>query len=292
VIMAGEIEKRFNCKFSPSQIIDVSTIALQINHIRKQGLSKVSIPSNLTICHPEGEMAPLFMLHGLRGFNLYHKSFLEGMGHDRPIIFVEARGMDGKIMPPDTVEEIAADYLSSMRQVAPEGNWLLASNCAGCLIAIEICKQAELAGESVVKLMLIDPPPGRFINPHKKHSDFGKWLDANIERQAMIEGKIQIRISGNQNSMIPSNVSYCADSMRQVLRILGQAYNNYTPSPWDGLVFVMVSLPYSRIVEHLKSYFPNVKIKLMQCDHNEIFADHLPDLTVFLKDSIESQTPV
>jgi thioesterase domain-containing protein len=60
---------------------------------------------------------------------------------------------------------MAAYYIKTMRDVQPEGPYLLAGFCAGGLIAYEIAQQLRTQGQTVDLLVLIDPMAGpiRFI---------------------------------------------------------------------------------------------------------------------------------
>ena len=160
-VLASQIEGQFKCKFRPSDIIESSTVskqALFINSQQNQINSPLKAPSYLNLFNHSGTKKPLFVIHGGNGFTMYGRNFLEGLGSDQPVGFLEAPGLDGKGPLLGRIEDFAEYYLDAIRQVAPGGNWQIAANCGGSLIAIEMCLQAENHGEHVSRLMLIDPP--------------------------------------------------------------------------------------------------------------------------------------
>lgn len=161
-VLAGQLENRMSCRFSPSDIIDNSTISRQSIFIGSHKVNLSGSPDNyppyLNLFNAEGTKPPLFIIHGGIGFTMYKGNFLEGIGSDQPVIFIEAPGLDGKGSRFKYVEEYAEFYLDAIRKVAPGGDWQIAANCLGGLIAIEICVQAEKKGDHVSRIMLIDPP--------------------------------------------------------------------------------------------------------------------------------------
>ena len=62
-------------------------------------------------------------------------------------------------MPP-TLEEMAAEYLKSLRTVQPEGPYLLGGFCGGGIIAFEMAQQLRDQGQEVDLLVLIEPRDG------------------------------------------------------------------------------------------------------------------------------------
>jgi len=88
--------------------------------------------------------------------NLRHLAQL--LGHDRPFYGLQARGLMGEDAPHDDFTAAALDYIAEMRQVQPRGPYLLGGFSGGGLIAWEIARQLEAAGEDVPLLVLLDTP--------------------------------------------------------------------------------------------------------------------------------------
>ena len=105
-----------------------------------------------------GERTPFFLVAGMFGnvLNLRHLARL--LGTDRPFYGMQARGLYGDQPPHETFEEAAADYIAEMRQVQPEGPYLLGGFSGGGITAWEIARQLKAAGEKVDLLVLLDTP--------------------------------------------------------------------------------------------------------------------------------------
>jgi hypothetical protein len=55
---------------------------------------------------------------------------------------------------------MATTYVESMRAVQPEGPYILGGFCGGALIALEMARQLQMAGQEVKMLVLIEPGVG------------------------------------------------------------------------------------------------------------------------------------
>jgi thioesterase domain-containing protein len=101
---------------------------------------------------------PLFMVAGMFGnvLNLSHMAHL--LGEDRPFYALQARGLYGDAEPHESFEAMAEDYLREVRQVQPEGPYLLGGFSGGGIVAYEMARQLLDAGETVLQVILLDTP--------------------------------------------------------------------------------------------------------------------------------------
>ena len=105
-----------------------------------------------------GPKRPFFLVAGMFGNVLNLRHLAQLLGSDRPFYGLQARGLFGDAPPHDRLPEAAADYIGEMRQVQPRGPYLLGGFSGGGLIAWEIARQLEAAGEEVALLALLDTP--------------------------------------------------------------------------------------------------------------------------------------
>ncbi|WP_299609877.1 type I polyketide synthase [uncultured Tateyamaria sp.] len=105
-----------------------------------------------------GPRAPFFLVAGMFGnvLNLRHLAHL--LGTDRPFYGLQARGLYGDEDPHRTIEEAATDYIAEMRQVQPEGPYMLGGFSGGGITAFEIARQLEAEGEEIGAVILLDTP--------------------------------------------------------------------------------------------------------------------------------------
>lgn len=104
---------------------------------------------------PGGPGRPLFLVHPAGGDVFEYAALAQQLGNDRPVYGIQAiPNGDGH---PPRMEELAAQYLESVREVQPEGPWLLAGWSSGAVMAYEMARQIESAG-GLTFLTLFDPP--------------------------------------------------------------------------------------------------------------------------------------
>jgi len=170
------VKKAYQVEFPISVLFEAPTIEACAALIQDAGVSvegegeaeapakKKAAPkrrfTHLVPMHPGegGERQPFFLVAGMFGnvLNLRHLAHL--VGTDRPFYGLQARGLYGDQEPHETFEEAARDYLKEIRQVQPEGPYLLGGFSGGGYIAMEMGRQLKEAGEEVGLLVLLDTP--------------------------------------------------------------------------------------------------------------------------------------
>jgi acyl transferase domain-containing protein/thioesterase domain-containing protein len=105
-----------------------------------------------------GSRQPFFLVAGMFGnvLNLRHLAHL--LGADRPFYGLQACGLYGGEEPHKRIDEAAAAYIAEMRQVQPEGPYMLGGFSGGGITAYEIARQLEAAGEEVSLVIMLDTP--------------------------------------------------------------------------------------------------------------------------------------
>ncbi len=112
--------------------------------------------SFLVPIQPNGSKPPFFCVHARKAEVLFYREFARLLGPDQPFFGVRARGLDGKLPPHDSIQEMAADYIREIRTVQPEGPYFIGGHCYGGVIAFEMAQQIHAQGQEVVFLALID----------------------------------------------------------------------------------------------------------------------------------------
>lgn len=103
--------------------------------------------------------APLFFVPGGGGGEnvlMVYARMLRQLGEDLPIFGFRAWGQDGRTRPRNHVRGLAAAFLAELREVQPRGPYSLAGECLGGVLAFEMARQLEAAGEHVAFLGMLD----------------------------------------------------------------------------------------------------------------------------------------
>lgn len=99
---------------------------------------------------------PLFLVHPAGGNVLCYWPLAQRL--QRPVHGLQAAGLDGEREPIDDLPAMAALYLQALREVQPQGPYHLGGWSSGGLVAFEMARQLEAAGETVRQLILVDTP--------------------------------------------------------------------------------------------------------------------------------------
>jgi len=99
---------------------------------------------------------PLFCAHGQSGNLIIYRNLAQHLGSDQPVYGLQPHGLDGKTSPLNRIEEMAANYVSEIQLVQPQGPYYLAGHCMGGTIALEMAQQLHRVGQTVGLLALLD----------------------------------------------------------------------------------------------------------------------------------------
>nr|WP_281260122.1 type I polyketide synthase [Kandeliimicrobium roseum] len=175
VRLFAQVRKAFGVQFPISVLFEAPTIAALAARIAAQvgpvGDAGDAAPEtaagtaatrfrHLVALHEGdgGPRTPLFIVAGMFGnvMNLRHLGLM--LGTDRPVYGLQARGLTGDEPPHDRLPEAAAAYVAEIRQVQPEGPYLLAGFSGGGITAFEAAQQLRAAGDEVALLAFLDTP--------------------------------------------------------------------------------------------------------------------------------------
>ena len=123
---------------------------------------------SLVTLNPEGNKAPLFIVHGANHNVLIYKNLANNLSKDQPAYALQAKGLNGESEPHDSIEEMASHYIKEIRAKYPEGPYALAGFSFGGIIAFEMAKQLKSEDVKVKHLALFDSyvyPSYYYTNP-------------------------------------------------------------------------------------------------------------------------------
>lgn len=116
----------------------------------------------------EGSGGPLFCIHPAGGTVFCYRELARRLPAGRPVFGLQARGIDGRVPPRASIEEMAADYAAEITAAQPQGPYRLMGWSLGGLIAFETARQMTAAGHEIGLLAVID---AGMIRPGERFSD-------------------------------------------------------------------------------------------------------------------------
>ena len=102
-----------------------------------------------------GSKAPVWSVHPVGGSALWIRH-LAPVFSDRPVLGIQARGMDGRHPPFETIEEMAEHYVGLVKDRQPRGPYLLSGASFGGTVAFEMAQRLRSEGSEVGLLALFD----------------------------------------------------------------------------------------------------------------------------------------
>jgi amino acid adenylation domain-containing protein len=148
--LSDQIEKVFNKHLSLTTIFQAPTVEQMANILRQDGWS--GIEQALTAIQPKGTKPPLFLCEGV---TIYYP-LVSYLGLDQPLYGLVAPIHERQSATPNTVKELAAQYIQEMRTLQPEGPYYLAGLSFGGIVAFEMAQQLTAQGQNVALLGLFD----------------------------------------------------------------------------------------------------------------------------------------
>jgi pimeloyl-ACP methyl ester carboxylesterase len=159
--MLDRIEHVFGRRMALSTLFSGPTIAQLAEALQPQ--VKSDARTLILPVQAGGSRRPFFFLHGdWTGGAFYCFAIARALGPDQPFYVLEPHKVEGLQSLP-SLEAMAAAHIEALRTIQPEGPYLLGGFCNGGLLAYEMARQLQEAGERIDLLALIDPsPPIRF----------------------------------------------------------------------------------------------------------------------------------
>jgi amino acid adenylation domain-containing protein len=154
VQMMAQIEKRLGCPLPLATLYRSPTIGGLAQLLGSE--ARLGEPSPLVSIQPHGRRPPFFCVHPIGGEVLCFYHLSRALGPDQPFYGLQASGLKPPPRGALSISDMAAQYLAAIREVAPDGPYLVGGYSFGCTVALEMAHQLRRAGEQVPLLALID----------------------------------------------------------------------------------------------------------------------------------------
>jgi thioesterase domain-containing protein/acyl carrier protein len=161
VRLFAQIEKSFGENLPLATLFQAPTVRQLARILRDKGWRDAW--SSLVMIQAGDQRAPFFCVHAAGGNVLEYRDLAHALGPDQPFYGLQAKGLDGKQGPHTSIKEMAAHYIEEMRDVQPEGPYLIGGRSSGGTIAFEMACQLSAAGQKVALLALLDTYPAGYF---------------------------------------------------------------------------------------------------------------------------------
>jgi amino acid adenylation domain-containing protein len=157
----ARIAKEWKIRIPMAALIQAPTPRMLGEAIDRERSGNKASRSIVVPVRPDGDLPPLFCIHGGDGGVFFYRDLVEQLPPGRPLLAIEAPALsaDDEAVPV-SVEETAAAYVAALCEHQPSGPYHLAGYSYGGLLVIEIARRLLAAGETVAFAGLFDT-----INP-------------------------------------------------------------------------------------------------------------------------------
>jgi amino acid adenylation domain-containing protein len=242
VRLFAQAEKRFRRRWPLATLFQAPTIAQFAATIEKEWSPKWS---SLVAIKPNGSKPPFFCVHGLGGNVLEFSDLARHLDDDQPFYGLQSQGLDGKHPLLASVEDMAAHYVTEMRELQPVGPYLIGGRSLGGTIAFEMARQLRAEGQEIGLLALLDTypsQPARFVQRLAGHATNLKRLSLQ-GKFAYVVAKARFaprKIKGRVWRTVYDSLQKFGRTLPRVLHSVTEfnslAAHRYLPQAYDGQV--------------------------------------------------------
>jgi enterobactin synthetase component F len=133
----------------------IADLAVLVERLSSENLDPISVMLTLRSVSKNAHR-PLFCIHPMAGISLGFSSLLRHLDPSMPVYGLQSRGLRSGEQLPDSIEQIAADYLTEIRHVQPDGPYRLVGRSLGGLIGHAIVERMQAQELEVEMLAMID----------------------------------------------------------------------------------------------------------------------------------------
>ena len=261
VSLSIKLRDLFQISLPPQSLLQVPTIAQLANLIEslcchstdyKQPFKTIASP--LVAIRSVGSKIPFFCVHPGGGKVLCYTELAQHLGPEQPVYGLQAKGLDGEEEPLTQVEDMAREYLNTLRHVQPQGPYLLGGWSFGGIVAFEMAQQLLKQDQQIALLVLFDIGAPLEVSHLTMLEDvtLSTWFAINLGICSDVEALLWLNILKNLD--LQEQLSYLLTQakrakvlpaeaeirdIRPLLRVFKanlQALQEYMPQPYSNSI--------------------------------------------------------
>jgi amino acid adenylation domain-containing protein len=154
VDLFARVERELGLRLPLSTIFEAPTVRELSGVMSANGWDKPW--RSLARLRTTGSRPPLFFVTAGDGNSVGFGALARRLGPDQPFYALQPRGQDGRRLVDVGVTRMARRYVRAVRGVQRTGPYVLGGRCFGTLVAFEMARHLEQAGEAVSLLIALD----------------------------------------------------------------------------------------------------------------------------------------
>jgi len=152
--MIVQVEEAFGKRLDFASLSQAATIEHLADILRRDEINIT--PTSLVPIRTRGNRPPLFCVHGVGGHILPFLQLASLLDPDQPVYGLQARPIQEEEGAEQTIERMASQYITEIKQVQPVGPYYLTGFSFGGFLAFEMARQIMSEGKEVALLAILD----------------------------------------------------------------------------------------------------------------------------------------
>jgi thioesterase domain-containing protein/acyl carrier protein len=275
--LISRIRSTLDVQLAIRSLFEAPTVEALIQRFNANGPDQSPLDVLLPL-RASGGLTPLFCIHPGGGLSWSYSGLMRHLPADRPIYGLQARGITQPQMAPHALEEMAADYLTFIRNVQPTGPYNLLGWSFGGLVAHAVATLLEDQGETVGLLAVLDSYPidGHSPPQTEPDSDDGKLLAGQLKALGYYRGDDPLDVSSaldilrKEGDMLSNLEEHQISAIIQVMKRNSRLAKNFHPRRFSGnmLLFAATRDEAAPRADRWASYVGGkITIHEVDCEH-------------------------
>src|SRR4029450_9655344 len=119
--------------------------------------SRVDSDLERIVCpREEGRAVPRVCVHAISGSAYSYTGLVNLLGPDQPVYAFDAPGLDGDRSPVRSLPDLSAEYVNTLREWRPDGEYRLLGWSFGGGLAFDMARRLTAVGADVTRLIMVD----------------------------------------------------------------------------------------------------------------------------------------
>jgi thioesterase domain-containing protein/acyl carrier protein len=173
--LVSRIRSQLTVELPIRTLFEAPSVAQLANRLGEIFASADSLAVMLPL-RSRGHRPPLFCIHPAGGFSWPYAGLIRHLPPELPLYGLQARSLSDPEHRPATIEAMAADYLTHIRTVQPEGPYHLLGWSFGGHLAHTIATQLQDQRQTIALLAILDTYPGLHdgerAEPETSHQEY------------------------------------------------------------------------------------------------------------------------
>jgi amino acid adenylation domain-containing protein len=229
-----------------------------------------------------GNLPPLFCLHSGGGHVFFYQPLAQLLNGSRSVYALQPKGLSGETDMPQSIEEMASDYIAAIKEIRPSGPYLLLGTCFSNALAVEMANQLTTAGDEMAPLIIVDSGTGTFMRPDAELAKNSKLTNLiNFVREGRWD-KI-VRRFRNRGILGYRQVASAVDEQKRnlygTIGALNKIYAEYEWSSNVGKILLIRSTEFAgkkdkdHHVTRWQALVGEVEVHVVEGNHLEMFQE-------------------